>query len=330
MSAINKNYDRREMIQDSSFGVRFFHLNIYFCTLLLVSCGFNIACCQTDYDEIDPTLLLTADNQQDQRDIADVEIASHAELLTSPAGITASRLIAGLPQPVVAIAINLAAEANQNQPQNMPSPVEAPSKKLERDLWQSRITALPEERDSNKTDDLKKMVDQVRCVKFEQRKPAQQSASEPAVEISAPAANAAVMQADEPATTGEIIDEQTLKIIESRLKDPNQISNPFELAEILFKSGRQTEAGICYKQALKLLPADDPNAATERAWILFQTGNCLKDEDPNTARDSYAELIRTHSDSPWAELAKTRYGLIEWKLQERPEELIRQPDGLKK
>ena len=117
---------------------------------------------------------------------------------------------------------------------------------------------------------------------------------------------------------------ETLRLVENQLKDPNLISNPFELAEILFKSGRQIQAGICYKQALKVLPADDPNVATERAWILFQIGNCLKDEDPNTARESYAELIRTHSDSPWAEIAKARYGIIEWYQQDNPGELIQQ------
>jgi tetratricopeptide (TPR) repeat protein len=121
--------------------------------------------------------------------------------------------------------------------------------------------------------------------------------------------------------------DETLRLVENQLKDPNLIGNPFELAEILFKSGKQAQAGICYKQALKALPADDPNFATERAWILFQIGNCFKDEDPNTARESYAELIRTHSNSPWTEIAKTRYSIIELYQQDNPGELIRQVNG---
>jgi hypothetical protein len=92
----------------------------------------------------------------------------------------------------------------------------------------------------------------------------------------------------------------------------------------LFRSGRMVSAGLCYKQALKTIPTDDPNLGTERAWILFQIGNCLKDEDPNTAKESYAELIRTHPDSPWTEIARVRHGLIEWNQQEKPGELIRQ------
>ena len=73
-------------------------------------------------------------------------------------------------------------------------------------------------------------------------------------------------QSSQPVQThGNSTSDETLKLVENQLKDPNQISNPFELAEILFKSGRQVQAGICYKQALKVLPADDPNVATERA-----------------------------------------------------------------
>jgi hypothetical protein len=118
--------------------------------------------------------------------------------------------------------------------------------------------------------------------------------------------------------------EQTLQAVQHLLKDPNHIPNALELAEILYRSGKPGPAGLCYKQALNSIAADDPNRAGERAWVLFQIGNCLKYDDPNTARESYAELIRTHLDSPWAEIAKSEHGLIDWYQQDQPRKLIQE------
>lgn len=323
MTTKNKNSGRQETTPNSSFGILFLLLNIYVCILLFASFSCNTAFGETESDEIYSTLLLTIGSQQQEQELTDIQIASHAELLTLPSERMTSYLAAGSSKPAGAITINFAAEVNNTQPQNTPSSADTSPKKLEQQVWDSRITALPQDHDKNKTNELRQLVEQVRSVKFEPHRPAQQPAAL-LVETPRPAVTAPLMQPAEPAKTAEINDEQTLKIVDKQLKDPNQISNPFELAEILFKSGRLSQAGICYKQALKLLPVDDPNAATERAWILFQIGNCLKDEDPNTARESYAELIRTHSDSPWAELAKARYGLIEWEQQDHPGELVRQ------
>ena len=116
--------------------------------------------------------------------------------------------------------------------------------------------------------------------------------------------------------------DRILQQVDELIKEPNRISNPFELAEILFKTGRTAQAAVCYKRALATMTANDPNMAGERAWILFQIGNCLKYDDPNAARESYAELVRTHPDSPWAEAAKSRYDLVDWYQKENPRNLI--------
>jgi len=195
---------------------------------------------------------------------------------------------------------------------------------LERQLFETRIRSLSPEKDI-KSEELKKIIQQVRSVKFESRSAAQISPYSP-IEVNA----APALKPEESRQYIKITDSveqqrlETQELLEKQLKDPNLISNPYELAEILYKNGNQFYAGLCYKQAFSKLPPDDPNLASQRAWILFQIGNCLKDEDPNTAKESYAELIRTHSDSPWAELAKVRYSLIEWYQQEKPELLIQQ------
>jgi len=316
MTVKDKNSGRCQTAKNGSLSVRFGCLSIYACVLFFVSFACNITRGQFDTDEIDPTALLTIDSAPQQPEFSDIQIASHAELLTLSGESITNHPIAYLLQSPGTITANFASEVNDTLPQNIPSPVETSSKTQ---LMESRISSLPKDNDNNKPDELKKMIELVRSVKLEPRQPAQQPAP-PVVEPVAEQPSQRVQtQPDESSTSNE-----TLRLVENQFKDPNLISNPFELAEILFKSGKQAQAGICYKQALKVLPADDPNFATERAWILFQIGNCFKDEDPNTARESYAELIRTHSNSPWVEVAKTRYSIIELYQQDNPGELIRQ------
>ena len=59
-----------------------------------------------------------------------------------------------------------------------------------------------------------------------------------------------------------------------------------------------------------------------RAWILFQIGNCLKDDDLAKAQEMYRQLITECPGSPWAEPAKAREKLIDWYLKEKPRTLI--------
>lgn len=139
------------------------------------------------------------------------------------------------------------------------------------------------------------------------------------------------------------VSDRTLRIVDDFLKDPNksrdlmktgpgQTSVQYaQLADVLFKSGRFAEAGQCYKKAYELLPADDVNLVGERNWLLFQAGNCLEFDDPNAARDNFAQLLRTDSASPWADVAKFHHDLADWLQKEQPkklmEEINRKPEN---
>ena len=325
MTEKNKNSGSYQTAKNGSLSVYFGCLSIYACALFFVFFVCNVTMGQFDSDEIDPTVLLITDSASQQPGPSDIQMASHAESITVPGESITSHPVVYSPLSAGTITTNLITEVNDNLPQNISSPVNTSSRKLERQLIESRISSLPEDQDSNKADELKQIIEQIRSVKLEPPQPAQKPTSAAPVEIVTAAGVAE--QSSQPAQTqpvGNPTSDDTLKLVENQLKDPNLISNPFELAEILFRSGRQVQAGICYKQALEVLPANDPNVATERAWILFQIGNCLKDEDPNTAMESYAELIRTHSNSPWAEIAKARYSIIELYQQDNPGELIQQ------
>jgi hypothetical protein len=336
MITTNEKFGNDKSPQHGSLFIRLGRLGIYACILLLVPLDCKTACGSSNTDELDPTSLLSIDSGQQEQDLPDIQIPSYAEMSIQLGKPVANQLNSDLSQTIGATAANFAAEVKDKLPQTSPVPANTSGKQFS----ENRISPPAQSPENSKSNELRQVIEQIRSVKFETSRgelvEPQQPARQP-VDTS-PAVTPQPTTADtsaktepqlpallaQPQSTGESTSDHTLQMVEEQLKDPNQISNPFELAEILFRSGRMLPAGLCYKQALKAMPADDPNLGTERAWILFQIGNCLKDEDPNTARESYAELIRTHPDTPWAEVAKVRHGLIEWYQQEKPGELIRQ------
>jgi tetratricopeptide (TPR) repeat protein len=219
------------------------------------------------------------------------------------------------------------------------------------------VESVPGGRD----DDLQKIIAQIRSITINQEQSAQQSAFGETSPVGGPAiapapAEAAesntvtqseplktkdradinsapiLRSADEAVSAG--ISDLTLRIINDLLNDPNKSQNLMklehkqagvqykELAEVLFKSGRFSEAGQCYKRAYELLPADDANLVSDKNWILFQMGNCIEYDDPNTARENFAQLLRTNPSSPWADVAKFRHDLTDWLQKEQPKKLI--------
>jgi tetratricopeptide (TPR) repeat protein len=124
------------------------------------------------------------------------------------------------------------------------------------------------------------------------------------------------------------ISPQTLKIIRTLAMDPNKCENPFNLAEILFKNKNLKEAAVFYRTALNRNNQDTLISANNKAWMLFQIGNCLKDINPTDAQKTYRELIDQYPDSQWVETAKVRDKLIQWFENEKPWTLIKDPNTL--
>ena len=122
----------------------------------------------------------------------------------------------------------------------------------------------------------------------------------------------------------EPIREDTLKMIESLMKEPERIQNPFELAELLYLSGHPEKAAKLYQQALNLSDPNAPEATRDKAWILFQIGNCLRDNDLQAAKNIYRKLIAEYPDHPWAGFAKVQEKIIDWYLKDKPHELIKE------
>jgi hypothetical protein len=221
-------------------------------------------------------------------------------------------------------------------------------------LWQARISISKAEKDESKNE-LQRIIEQIRSVEFEP----QEKVTKPVIvvepiPITEPNEIPSTIETPQekevkkikPKLPYEPVTDQTLQILKGLLQHPERLRNPFELGEILFLSGHLKEAAVCYLEALSRSSTSagdkaDPNQKPQQdakipdvvvktgmfsirntAWILFQIGNCLRDDDLPTAVKMYTQLITEYPDSPWVDLAKARSKLIDWYLKDNPRVLI--------
>jgi hypothetical protein len=199
-------------------------------------------------------------------------------------------------------------------------------------LWRGRIRAPQFEEDAGTQDELERLIQRVRSVKFasKERSPAPAVVFQPEVtnnpnDVPAPA-NDTAGRAAEPAPVAATADANLppgrVETLKHLLADPNQVYEPLETAELLFLSGRLPEAAAFYQRALDLTATNEPAAREDRAWAFLQLGNCLRDTDSTRAKDAYAKLTTDYADSPWAELAKAHSQLLTWYESVQPRRLI--------
>jgi len=128
--------------------------------------------------------------------------------------------------------------------------------------------------------------------------------------------------APKPKLPYEPISEKTLAMLRDLSKHPEKVNNPFELGETLFLSGNLKEAVVFYSEALNRTEPNDVDPSGNRAWMLFQSGNCLRNSDRPAAAKMYALLVTQYPDSEWAQMAQAQVQLIGWYLQDEPDKLI--------
>ena len=206
-----------------------------------------------------------------------------------------------------------------------------PNSNLRHQLWRAELSIAKGEKDKRTKDKLKRMIEQIRSIEL---KPDKQD-SEPvlvpdvvqAVETNETLPDTAVSKEQktkeiEPKLPYEPISDKTLQILRNLSQHPDKLDNPFEMGETLVLSGNLKEAVIFYQEALKRKSSHDVSSVQDRAWILFQIGNCLWNDDPPTAMKMYGQLITEYPNSPWKGLAKARSKLLNWYLTDKPSELI--------
>lgn len=199
---------------------------------------------------------------------------------------------------------------------------------LSQNLWSSRIEAPETPRDAEDSLALKRLIRQVRSVKFAGKDAGptftapdeSQPATDP-FEANAAAATtgqptgstAATAVADASASQAS----KAQKTLDTLQQNPDQVRDPLEMGELLFLSGRPAEAAPFYAKALDRINRVDPSYDADRAWILFQLGNCLRETDASKAQETYMKLVSEYPESPWTELAKAHGRMLTWYQKSR-------------
>jgi tetratricopeptide (TPR) repeat protein len=225
----------------------------------------------------------------------------------------------------------IAKEANKTILDNLASASD-PNSNYKKELLRVELN-MPEVRDEDiMKSELRKMIEQIRSIDVGISK----QTPEPVVipdDVPKSEPNEVVVKkevekkqemkvVEDKKSSNGMVTRQTLEILKKFSQDPNSMENPFELGETLFLSGYNTEAVIFYRQAYKRINPGKADSAQDRAWILFQIGNCLRDTDKPEAVKAYDQLIKEYPDSPWKRLAEVRKLLINWYLKEEPDKLI--------
>ncbi len=206
--------------------------------------------------------------------------------------------------------------------------------RLTRQLWFSRITAPDPDAEIEARLALKRAIQQIRSVKFTNENPAptfsplaepQPASESPRIEPAAQTGPASVQSptvVSLEAQAQPLPSTRTEGALKNLLQDPSQARDPLKIAELLFLSGRTTDAAPFYQKALDHTRPADHLTDRDRAWILFQLGNCLRETDTTQAQDAYTKLIAEYPGSPWTELAKAYGQLASWYQTAQPHQLL--------
>ena len=201
---------------------------------------------------------------------------------------------------------------------------------LKRQLLKSDITPIASEKDRNKKDELKELIEQIRAIEV---RPPEQAPRRvvapkiiPAAEPDVSDVNMGLKEQKKPNFEPDLpytpISGETLKALGNLAQNPKQIENPMELGELLFRNGNYKKAVLFYQEALIRTEPNNPDTAMNRAWILFQTGNCLRNSDMPGAAKIYGQLISEFPNSLWARMAMVQSQLITWYQKDEPQKLI--------
>jgi hypothetical protein len=205
-----------------------------------------------------------------------------------------------------------------------------------RRLLRAEVDVITSTKDKVGKDELQRIIEQIRSITFQTNKrpiepePADIPKIVPIDEPNEIISDTVEQKEQEGKEEQEIeiklpyqpVTNETLQTLIKLSLHPEGLDNPFELGETLFLSGNLKEAVVFYREALRRIGPVDAGPAQDKAWILFQIGNCLWNDDPSTAMKVYGRLITEHPDSPWKDFAEARSKLISWFQTEEPQKLI--------
>jgi tetratricopeptide (TPR) repeat protein len=200
------------------------------------------------------------------------------------------------------------------------------------ELWSSRVSVPETSNDMETSLALQRLIQRLRTLTVDNKGPtepsvpaAPQLTAQPPAPVATGTETAKPVPAEAVAAaapeTAPTLSPKTLKTLEDLRKDPNRVRDPLETAELLFLSGRPTHAVPFYEEALRRTRAGDAASDGDRAWILFQLGNCFRETNIAKAQDAYMKLIAEYPDSPWTEMARAGGRFLTWYQNTRPDQL---------
>lgn len=205
------------------------------------------------------------------------------------------------------------------------------SEQLSYQLWKSNVTPF-DEKDAQAGMELNRLIRQVRAIEFSAQQPQQ---SEPVIvpetapsaePNETPSASSAPQQIKQPVPESKPafspITAKTLKMLRSLSHNFEKIENPLGLGEVLFLNGDMKEAAEFYQEALNRIDPNNPDFTMNRAWLIFQKANCLRNDDMSAASKLYGQLITEYPNSLWAQLAQIQNQIILWYQKDEPQKLI--------
>jgi len=226
-----------------------------------------------------------------------------------------------------------------------------PNRRTLNSLWQGRIGATPEtEQQIRDKLEFQKVIDRLNRMHIRDKKLAPVQAGDDSIQAptekagplmvvhaepnsvdTAPALPEPAQESD-PALADNKTGTLSSGILEKLMKlseRPDELMDPFGIAEILYSTGYLPEAARFYEKALERTNQEDPVSVRNRDWIIFQWANCLRDQEPVQAMDLYQRLLSEHPESPWKDAAQIWLELAQWYGKERPAELIQECEQLK-
>lgn len=325
--------------------------NFKFCAfaVLLLSCSqISLFGAEISPNGLDPTNLLIALSPQRSPgfDAAEttIEISTDANTPAAPKPTVGHRNTGQgqsqtTGQSVGTAGADFATRINQELIQTSSAAQKKSDDQFKYHLWQDDITVPQSQLDNRGENELQNLIEQISSIEFKppakgpepiitvepestiQSQPAQTQPNS-GIETKVPQKPQKPQNQIKPQLSYQPVSEQTLKMLDNLIQQPEQLDNPFELAEILYLSGHLKEAAVFYQEALNRQTAETENSVQNRPWILFQIGNCLRNHDASTATKMYGKLLAEFPKSDWADLARAENELINWYQQDKPRTLI--------
>ncbi len=203
-------------------------------------------------------------------------------------------------------------------------------------LWRERIQA-PESRRGNDTSELQSLIAKLRSTHVPSPSaipaaplvdanalPGDPEVSAPPTPLPAPPVGPTTLTAPIPTlpvARGPLRPE-TLAQIERMADQTMDPGLALRLADLLYESQYRDRATPFYRLATETLDPNAPLAHENRAWALFQLGNCQRESAPAEAKLAYQRLTSEYPTAPWADLATMWHDLADWYWREQPRETL--------